>query len=165
MTELANQITARKARLQRFAEAAARHANKNAAPADIAQVTILERALARHPEMPICPARPRRQYEKQGQPSIYIPITWRILRAVADEFGMTIEEIRSRHQELKYTLPRYVAIGLMLELTQLSLPAIGRQLGGRDHTTIINGKKRLAALLESEAFRNRFDQIKAEIGA
>jgi chromosomal replication initiation ATPase DnaA len=60
----------------------------------------------------------------------------------------------------KYCIPRYVAIGLMLQLTPMSLPAIGRRLAGRDHTTIVNGRNRLAVLLEGEAFRNRFEQIK-----
>ncbi len=144
----------RKARLQRFAEAAARHAGKGAAVADTRQAVILEGHLAK-----------RREYETAGRPSSSAPITARILRTVAREFGMTTDEVISRRHTPKYTIPRFVAIGLMIEMTPMSLPAIGRRLGGRDHTTILNGRRRIYTMLESEAFRNRFDQIKSEIAA
>ena len=149
---------ARKARLQRFAEAATRLAGKGAAVADTRQAVILEGYLAR-------PSEKRREYETAGRPSSSAPITMRILRAVAREFGLTTDEIVSRRHTPKYTIPRFVAIGLMIEMTPMSLPAIGRRLGGRDHSTIVNGRRRIWNLLESEAFRNRFDQIKAGIAA
>lgn len=156
------QHQARKARLQRFADAAYRHQTKNSAPADVIQIGILEKALDKAPEAQRIKVS-RREYEKPDRPSVYLTTMQKILRAVADEFDMSIDEILSRHQQLKFTTPRFVAIGLMIELTQLSLPAIGRHLGGRDHTTIISGRRRINKLLESEAFRNRFDQIKASI--
>lgn len=161
-TLLQAQHEAHKARQRRFAEAAYRHQTKNSAPADIVQIGILEKALNKAPEAQRIKVS-RREYEKPDRPSVYLTTMQKILRAVADEFGMTIDEILSRHQQLKFTTPRFVAIGLMIELTQLSLPAIGRHLGGRDHTTIISGRRRINELLESEAFRNRFDQIKASI--
>lgn len=159
MTELANQHNARKARLQRFAEAAARFENKGRADADIKTADMLERCLAK----PAPIVHVRREYETAGRQPIYVPITWRILRAVADEFEMPVSEFIGQKREPKFTLARYVAIGLMLQLTEMSLPAIGRRLGGRDHTTILNGRTRLNELLKSEAFRNRFDQIKASV--
>jgi hypothetical protein len=159
MTELADQHNARKARLQRFAEAAARYESKGRAPADIQSSAALVRCMA-------TPAlRIRREYETPNSQPIYAPITWRILRAVSDEFDMPVSDIISKRQEAEYTLPRYVVIGLILQLTNMSLPAIGRRIGGRDHTTVLNGRNRLAKLLESEAFRNRFDQIKAAVAA
>ena len=145
---------ARKARLQRFAEAAARHASKSAVTTDTKQAVILEGYLAQ-PR--------RREYETANRPSPSMPIAMRILRAVAREFGLTTDEVLAKRQTPKYTIPRFVAIGLMIELTPMSIPAIGRRLGGRDHTTIISGRRRIEALLKSEAFRNRFDQIKAGI--
>lgn len=156
MTELRNQLNARKARLQRFAEAAARHLSKGANSVDIKQSAILECAITQQPTV-------RREYETKNTQPFYAPITWRILRAVAEEFGMPVSEILDRRREPKYCLPRFVAIGLMLQLTNMSLPAIGRRLGGRDHTTVLNGRNRLAKLLESESFRNRFDQIVAGV--
>lgn len=145
-----------KARRQRFAEAAARQQDKCAVTIDIQQCNILAAETSVQPTT-------RREYETAHNQPFYAPITWRILRAVSEEFQMPVSEILDRRQDAKYTLPRFVAIGLMLDLTNMSLPAIGRRLGGRDHTTVIHGKKRLNGLLESESFRNRFDQMKAHL--
>jgi hypothetical protein len=161
MSELASQIQARKARLQRFAEAATKYEERKAGERLELQVSMIKAAIASpQPELPKVT---RRTYETPNNQLAFTPITWRILRAVSEEFDMPVSEICSAHQESKYTLPRYVAIGLMLQLTNMSYPAIGKRLGGRNHATIINGRERLRALLEGEAFRNRFDQIKASI--
>lgn len=153
MTELSNQIDACKARRQRFAEAAARINPKPALPM---------RAVLQAPPMPP----KRREYTPRGgEAPITVPIISRIKRAVADEFEMDVEELLCKRRLIDNCIPRYVAIGLMLDVTKMSLPAIGRQLGGRDHTTIINGRNRISKLLESEAFRNRYEQIKAELAA
>ena len=155
MTELAMQIQARKARLQRFAEAAIRYENRKLNERIEAQVVLLKAAV---PEKPT-----RRQYEHPTLTPDHTPITWRIFRAVSEEFAMPVSEIIGQSRDMKYTLPRYVIMGLMLEMTNISMPGIGRRLGGRDHTTVINGRNRINELLKSESFRNRFDQIKAAI--
>src|SRR5262245_43131173 len=156
MTTALEQLhAAHKARLARFAAAAQRH-NR---PADIflpAPERVIEPEVAPEHE-------PRRRaYEMPGRVSANMPIASRILRIVAAEFGMTINEMLSENRDLRFTTPRYVCIGLMLETTTMSFPAIGRRLQ-RDHTTILNGRKKIGQLLESEAFRNRFDQLKAEV--
>lgn len=147
---LRNQIRARKERLQRFAEAAHKHMN---AP----------KAEPPKPLFVVNPVAHRREYEVKDKLSPYVPIARRILKAVATEFGMTIEDVICRNHHPKYTVPRFVAMGLMLEMTKMSLPAIGRQLGGRDHTTVINGRRHAFKMFAEEAFRNRVDQIKASI--
>lgn len=156
MTELSNQIQARRERLQRFAEAATRFQDRGRAVADIKQTAILEHCLAQ-------PKSLRREYETAHSQPVYTPIISRIMRAVSEEFDMPVSEIVSPNQTSKYCLPRYVAIGLMLALTNMSWPAIGRRLGGRNHATVLAGNERFLALMESEAFRNRFEQIKAGI--
>lgn len=155
-SELQAQREAKKARLKRFAEAASRYQAKGQTLADIRQSAILERYIESQPRL-------RRDYETANRPSPYMPIARRILLAVGREFDMPVERITAKSNEAKYCLPRFVAIGLMLETTRLSLPAIGTWLGGRDHSTIISGRRRIYGLLESEAFRNRFDQIKAAV--
>ncbi len=157
MNEIMNQANARKARLQRFAEAAARLQSKNAIATP---ASMLSQRPAKAPA-----ARVRRDYETACSQPVYVPITWRILRAVSDEFDMPVSEFTGDKRDPKFTLARYVAIGLFLQLTNMSLPAIGRRLGNRDHTTILNGRNRFDALMQGEAFRNRFEQIKSEIGA
>lgn len=153
MSEYARQAQARKARLQRFAEAAARHVDQTRAQADAEQGRLLDKYLLRLSEQ-----RPKRDIL-----SSRAPLVQRILRAVALEYEVTIQEITEQNRHLEFTIPRFVAVGLMLEMTNLTLPAIGRRLGGRDNATIWHARSRIEGLLESEAFRNRFDQIKAEI--
>jgi chromosomal replication initiation ATPase DnaA len=152
---------AHKARQHRIAQSAANLQSRKQAIADAQQSAVLERYRKEQEKV----LSVRRQYETAGNALAHAPITWRILRALSEEFDMPVSDILGRKQTAEYTLPRYVAIGLMLQLTNMSLPGIGQRIGGRDHTTVINGKKRIAALLEEEAFRNRFEQIKAEIAA
>ena len=152
MSALAQFHADHKARLARFAQAAARH---RLPPA----VTPVEQPTARKEEY----ATTRRQYETAARIPAYMPIAQRILRAIANEFEMTVAEMLGPSRDLKFTTPRNFAVGMMLEITNMSLPAIGRRMGGRDHTTIINSRSRFQELVASEAVRNRFDQIKAEI--
>lgn len=62
-----------------------------------------------------------------------------ILSIVSNYFNLTSDEILSskRTQEISYA--RHIAMYLMREFTGLSLPKIGKELGGRNHATIING--------------------------
>lgn len=104
----------------------------------------------------------RRVYETKARLPDYMPLTWRIINLVAREFGMTVEDLTSAKRTKWYCIARFVAVGIMTEMTKTSLPAMGRRLGGRDHTTIIHAQKQAEKLFASEAFRNRVDQIKAE---
>lgn len=159
MGELANQIQARRERLQRFAQAATRYQDGVRAKDRAAQIAILEKRT----EEQVKEQPKRREYETAHHVSGYTPIARRILNAVAKEFNLSVQELCSPVRKAKYTLPRFVAVGLMVEATRMSLTAIGRWLGHRDHTTILHSRRRAEELLESEAFRNRFDQIKAEV--
>lgn len=64
-----------------------------------------------------------------------------IKRAVAAEFKVTVLDLESARREQPVARARQVAMSLARELTALSLPQIGRQLGGRDHSTIASGVK------------------------
>lgn len=91
------------------------------------------------------------------------PLSWKILRAVAHEFDMTIGQMRCTSQNYQYVLPRHIAVGLLAEMTSLSWPKIGALLGGRDHTTALNSWRRYQEIYSEESVRNRLDQIKGEI--
>lgn len=148
------QHQARQARLARFAAAAAK---------------LNEPKVVEPPSPPVVPVEQtiplRREYTtRNSSAAVSAPLGWRIKKAVAREFGLTIDELISPKRKSENCTPRYVAIGLMLDMTRMSLPAIGLQLGRRDHTTVINGRNRISELLRSEAFRNRYEQMKAEIG-
>lgn len=74
---------------------------------------------------------------------------------VADFYGLTMEDLRSDTRKRDVARPRQVAMFLMRELCpHLSLPAIGRLLGGRDHTTILWGVRRVEAIKADEDIAN-----------
>lgn len=138
--------------MQRFAAAAARHESAKLVAPEVAL-----REMQQEPEFL------RRQYETAQRPSTYIPVARRIMKAVAREFGVSVDDLTSPSRQPVHVIPRYVAIALFLELTRMSFGSIGKQLGGRDHSTIFQAQPKIKKLLDSEAFRNRVDQIKEEI--
>jgi len=70
-----------------------------------------------------------------------------LLQAVAEHFGLTTEDITGKKRDKKTTLARHTAIYLIREERQSSLTEIGKELGGRNHTTILHGYERIASEL------------------
>jgi chromosomal replication initiator protein len=73
-----------------------------------------------------------------------------VIRKVADVFGVTFERILGRDRSREVALPRQIAMYLLREEAKISLPQIGKALGGRDHTTIMYGCDKIADLLERD---------------
>jgi chromosomal replication initiator protein len=65
--------------------------------------------------------------------------------AACEHFGVTLDELLSPARSPRVALPRHVAMYLARELTSESLPAIGRQFGGRDHTTVLHAWRRISS--------------------
>lgn len=78
-----------------------------------------------------------------------------ILALVAAEFSLTTETIQKRGRSKAVVLPRQVAMYLIREVTDLSLPQIGEALGGRDHTTVMHGIQKITNQIESDAALRR----------
>ncbi len=68
-----------------------------------------------------------------------------IQRAVAEFFGIRVEEMKSKRRTKGVAFPRQVAMYLSRELTDASLPRIGEEFGGRDHTTVMHACDRVKA--------------------
>lgn len=69
---------------------------------------------------------------------------------VAERHGLTFQQLISPHRVTSIARPRQIAMYVMREVCpHLSLPAIGRLLGGRDHTTILHGVQRIEALIHT----------------
>ncbi len=66
-----------------------------------------------------------------------------IQRCVAEEFGTSLQELKTKRRNKQIVLPRQVAMYLSRELTDLSLPEIGEQFGGKDHTTVLHSFKKI----------------------
>ena len=73
-----------------------------------------------------------------------------VVRTVADAFGVEMERMLSRDRSRKVALPRQIAMYLLREESNISLPQIGDVLGGRDHTTVMYGCDKIADLLERD---------------
>jgi chromosomal replication initiator protein len=74
--------------------------------------------------------------------------------ATAEAFGLSLDELVSPGRATRLTWPRQVAMYLARELTDQTLPAIGRAFGGRDHTTVLHACKRTTQRIaaDPEAF-------------
>jgi chromosomal replication initiator protein len=72
----------------------------------------------------------------------------RIQEATAEEFGIAPHELLARDRTPKVAFARQVAMYLARELTDQGLPALGREFGGRNHTTVLHAWKRVTELVE-----------------
>lgn len=73
-----------------------------------------------------------------------------VLTAVADVFGVTIERLLGRERSRDIALPRQIAMFLLREEANVSLPQIGEAIGGRDHTTVMYACDKIGDLLETD---------------
>lgn len=74
------------------------------------------------------------------------PVT-SLLRSASRKFGLTMEELLSRRHHPEVVRARHIVMFLGMEHTSLSFPEMGRRMGGRDHTTILSGVRKMRRLL------------------
>ncbi len=99
----------------------------------------------------------------QGEAAPEVTIS-RIQEAVSQRFGVTLDELVSPRRSQAVAYPRHVAMYLSRELTDSSLPKIGREFGGRDHTTVIHAKDKITRLiLEDRSVYNLVQELTAHI--
>ena len=72
-----------------------------------------------------------------------------IQKTVADYYKIRVSDMHSKKRSRAVARPRQVAMALAKELTQLSLPEIGSNFGGRDHTTVLHACRQIAKLRDS----------------
>lgn len=88
-------------------------------------------------------------------PNPLAPAWKRILDETATKHCVSVDDIISPRRDRAILPARYEAIWRMKAETAMSLPAIGRRLGGRDHTTIINALKKYQRMAEEAAGATR----------
>ncbi len=87
-----------------------------------------------------------------------------VLVAVANVFGLTPDELLGRSRSREVALPRQVAMYLMREEVNASLPQIGEVIGGRDHTTVMYACEKVAELIErDDHLRRQVLQIREQL--
>jgi chromosomal replication initiator protein len=84
-----------------------------------------------------------------------------ILDATADAFGFTVEDLCGPSRRRPLVNARQIGMFVFRELTDFSYPAIAREFGGRDHTTVIHAVDKIAALMKER--RQTYDQVTALI--
>jgi chromosomal replication initiator protein len=88
----------------------------------------------------------------------------RIQDLVAERFNMSLEELCGDKRSQNIVYPRQVAMYLSRELTDSSLPKIGKEFGGRDHTTVIHATSKIARLIrEDRSVYNLVQELTARV--
>jgi chromosomal replication initiator protein len=88
----------------------------------------------------------------------------RIQEAVCDRFSLTVHELCSPRRSQAVAYPRQVAMYLSRELTDSSLPKIGKEFGGRDHTTVLHANAKITRMIsEDRAVYNLVQDLTAQI--
>jgi chromosomal replication initiator protein len=98
----------------------------------------------------------------QGQ-AVEISIR-RIQETVSERFGMTVNELCSAKRSQSIAYPRQVAMYLSRALTDSSLPKIGKEFGGRDHTTVMHANAKIEGMIrEDRSVYNLVQELTARI--
>jgi chromosomal replication initiator protein len=88
----------------------------------------------------------------------------RIQDLVAERFNLSLEELCGDKRSQNIVYPRQVAMYLSRELTDSSLPKIGKEFGGRDHTTVIHATSKIARLIrEDRSVYNLVQELTARV--
>jgi len=83
-----------------------------------------------------------------------------IQRCVAEEFGVSLQELKTKRRNKNIVLPRQIAMYLSRELTELSLPEIGVSFGGKDHTTVLHSYNKIKGNLNvNEALKDKVERV------
>jgi chromosomal replication initiator protein len=78
-----------------------------------------------------------------------------VLRAVAEQFQLQPGQLKQKSNAQQIAYPRQIAMYLIKELTQSSLPEIGRMFGGKHHTTVLHSVHKIDKLRQKDADLNR----------
>jgi len=78
-----------------------------------------------------------------------------VQRVVSDQFGLRPAEIKAKNNSHSIVYPRQIAMYLAKQLTEASLPEIGRQFGGKHHTTVLHSVEKITELRKSDKDLNR----------
>ena len=77
-----------------------------------------------------------------------------ILRAVADRFGLSPSQLKQKSNARQIAYPRQIAMYLIKDLTQASLPEIGRMFAGKHHTTVLHSVQKIDKLRTQDSELN-----------
>jgi len=83
-----------------------------------------------------------------------------IQRCTVEEFGVSLQDLKTKRRNKTIVLPRQVAMYLSRELTELSFPEIGEFFGGKDHTTVLHSYNKIKEeLIKNPSLQDKVDRI------
>lgn len=90
-----------------------------------------------------------------------------IQSTVAHHYGLRIEDFKAKKRTRSVSFPRQIAMYLSRELTEYSLPKIGLEFGGRDHTTVLHAHEKVSQMLKADTDAQKtvqllIDRLKAQ---
>jgi chromosomal replication initiator protein len=74
-----------------------------------------------------------------------------IQQIVGQQFNVKLEDFKAKKRTKSVAFPRQIAMYLSRELTDFSLPKIGEEFGGRDHTTVIHAHEKISKLVQTDS--------------
>jgi chromosomal replication initiator protein len=80
-----------------------------------------------------------------------------ILETTAEMFGMSVDDLVGKSRSRPLVNARQICMYVFRQMTDFSYPAIGREFGGRDHTTVIHAVEKISTLMQQK--RSIFDQV------
>ena len=88
----------------------------------------------------------------------------RIQEEVANFYKISVADMISKKRPKEIAYPRQIAMYLIREITGKSLPAIGKEFGGRDHTTVIYAHKQISDKMKTDtSLQKEMDTIKSQL--
>jgi len=83
-----------------------------------------------------------------------------IQKLVGEQYGVKLEDFKAKKRTKSVAFPRQIAMYLARELTDFSLPKIGEEFGGRDHTTVIHAHEKISKLIQTdEQFKRQIQEL------
>ncbi|RKD22872.1 chromosomal replication initiation protein DnaA [Ammoniphilus oxalaticus] len=83
-----------------------------------------------------------------------------IQTTVGEHYGVKLEDFKARKRQQSIAFPRQIAMYLSRELTDFSLPKIGEEFGGRDHTTVIHANDKISTMVQNDpAFQETVHEL------
>src|SRR5699024_9385224 len=87
-----------------------------------------------------------------------------IQQIVSETYNIKLEDFAARKRTKSIAFPCQIAMYLSRSLTDLSLPKIGEEFGGRDHTTVIHAYDKIEEMLSSDKeLQNEIDELKDQL--
>lgn len=74
----------------------------------------------------------------------------KIQKVVSEQYGIKMDDFKAKKRTKNIAFPRQIAMYLSRELTDLSLPKIGEEFGGRDHTTVIHAHDKISKMMQTD---------------